>query len=146
MGAPSNWHEEQINTLTSRWLEGDTAAIIGAVLKKSRNAVIGKVHRLGLKRAGDVGLKPRPPRPRRKPTASEATRVAPMDIVPLPPIEGGVSLIDLEHHHCRAIVGAGPDGLARYCGGSKEGWIAIKDRPVLSAYCQKHGNLYYRRD
>ncbi|MFZ4761903.1 MAG: GcrA family cell cycle regulator [Alphaproteobacteria bacterium] len=45
-----SWTDERINLLTSLWQEGKTASQIAATLGEgvSRNAVIGKAHRLGL--------------------------------------------------------------------------------------------------
>jgi GcrA cell cycle regulator len=45
-----SWTDERINLLTSLWQEGKTASQIAAILGEgvSRNAVIGKAHRLGL--------------------------------------------------------------------------------------------------
>lgn len=50
---PGGWSNAQIETLRKLWMEGKSAAEIALVLRgKSRNAVIGKVHRLGLSDAG----------------------------------------------------------------------------------------------
>jgi GcrA cell cycle regulator len=47
---PMSWTEERINTLTRMWEGGSTASQIADELGGvSRNAVIGKAHRLGLK-------------------------------------------------------------------------------------------------
>lgn len=149
-----HWTEEEVNLLISRWNEGNTAAVIAAELGKTRNAVIGKAHRLKLS-------KPRPPakarrapvrkRPQYNPKASkmaspEAGSVAPVPILAPQPVEGGVPILDLEHHHCRAVVGTGPDGLARFCGAPKEGRIkALRGGSFESAYCITHGEAFYQR-
>lgn len=46
MGAA--WSEEQISVLKKRWRDGDSAAVIAKALGLSRNAVLGKAHRLDL--------------------------------------------------------------------------------------------------
>lgn len=43
-----SWTDAKVSRLTSLWMEGETASVIGRELHMSRNAVIGKVHRLGL--------------------------------------------------------------------------------------------------
>jgi GcrA cell cycle regulator len=52
-----DWTDEAVETLTEMWMAGATGLTIGVRLGCSRNAVIGKVHRLGLTR------NPPPPRP-----------------------------------------------------------------------------------
>lgn len=56
----SNWNDIRINLLTKLWLEGQSASAIAAELGEgvTRNAVIGKVHRLKL------ASEKRPARPR----------------------------------------------------------------------------------
>src|SRR3954452_15548324 len=68
-GAGMTWTKERIELLTKLWTEGlsasQTAAELGGDL--SRNAVLGKAHRLGLAQSGGKGgSTPRP----RKPTRS----------------------------------------------------------------------------
>ena len=45
-----SWTDERINTLKKMWKEGKSAAEIAKALGKgvTRNAVIGKAHRMGL--------------------------------------------------------------------------------------------------
>lgn len=145
-----HWTQDEVNLLTSLWNQGQTATVIAGQLGKSRNSVIGKAHRLKLNKRAPTPAKKgegrrrvrRAPAPsRRKPTASAAIFVAPAPILPPQKIEGGVSILDLEHHHCRAIVGTGDDGMARYCGGHKAG-MASTGHP--SSYCAEHGAKYYQ--
>lgn len=44
----TQWTDERIGTLTRLWSEGVSAGNIAIALKTDRNAVIGKIHRLGL--------------------------------------------------------------------------------------------------
>jgi GcrA cell cycle regulator len=61
-----SWNEERVQELTRLWDAGQSASQIGKALGMSKNAVIGKAHRLKLPprpspiRAGGAG--PRPPR------------------------------------------------------------------------------------
>lgn len=44
----NNWIPEQISTLETLWSQGQPTSFIGAQVGKTKNAVIGKAHRLGL--------------------------------------------------------------------------------------------------
>src|SRR6478736_4589741 len=70
-----SWTDERIATLTKMWESGATASQIADELGGvSRNAVIGKAHRLGLK------ARPSPVKPNDKPD----TPVAPVAKAPKP--------------------------------------------------------------
>lgn len=43
-----NWTDENIETLRQLWAEGHSTAEIGRRMRCSKNAVVGKAHRLGL--------------------------------------------------------------------------------------------------
>jgi len=74
------WTDEQVAKLKKLWDEGYSAAMIGAELSYTRNAILGKVFRLGLESRAD-GPKfskpraPRSPRPRRSGNMSELSRI-----------------------------------------------------------------------
>lgn len=73
------WTEERVQELKKLWAEGHSASQIAKKLGSViRNAVIGKVHRLGLSgRATPSRPVKRPPRlARPKPQAAPATRIA----------------------------------------------------------------------
>ena len=55
-----SWSDERVEILKKMWGEGQSASVIAKELGGvTRNAVIGKVHRLGLSnRAGGAGAKP----------------------------------------------------------------------------------------
>ena len=79
-----SWTDERVETLKKMWAEGQSASQIAKELGAvTRNAVIGKVHRLGLSnRVGpggkeegdDVDLPAPPAEPAEPPRATEATR------------------------------------------------------------------------
>ena len=64
-----SWTDERVEQLKLHWMEGKTASQIASLLGHgvSRNAVIGKVHRLGLagraKSPNSGGARPRRPAP-----------------------------------------------------------------------------------
>ena len=53
------WTPEHIKTLIALWNEGLTTSEIGARMGITKNAVVGKVHRLGLPKRGSP-IKPKP--------------------------------------------------------------------------------------
>ena len=81
------WTEDRVSVLKKLWLEGLSASQIAKQLGGvTRNAVIGKVHRLGLsgratpsKPARTVFKAPRPARPV---TSAPSAPPSPMDTVP----------------------------------------------------------------
>lgn len=120
---------------------------------KTRNAIIGLIHRMGLRKKRESRANkpaPAPPVPPVKkqsrhsgrPEGGRPLRLAPVK-APIAPIlvpsasapVGGIGLLDLEHQHCRAIVGRGPDGLATFCGAPKS----------AGSYCAEHAHVYFAR-
>jgi GcrA cell cycle regulator len=122
------WTDETTQTCVELWLEGHSSALIASKMGISRNAVIGKMHRMGLSKGtpGQSRIQinrkpgPRPSRPK-KPRISPFTGLARLDYsadpVPLPAPRADdiarVSFDQLEPHHCRYIPGEPTSG---YCG------------------------------
>ena len=108
------WTEERVEMAEKLWAQGHSARAIAKQLGGlTRNAVIGKMHRLGHKRsdfgqgqtfgkAASIAL-----RKRRKPKRCASLKVGPLVAVegPLPPEQPApdklVRLADLEDHQCR---------------------------------------------
>ena len=67
MDAGATWTDERVELLKKLWADGLSASqIAGELGNVTRNAVIGKVHRLGLSgRAKDKAASAAPQRPRR---------------------------------------------------------------------------------
>ena len=65
----AEWSDADIKTVKSMWQRGATATEIAAALGSgvTRGAVLGKVHRLGLKRADDAKARPRATTPPARP-------------------------------------------------------------------------------
>jgi GcrA cell cycle regulator len=146
------WDDERIERLKKEWAEGGTASSIGNRMGCSRNAIIGKVHRLDLPDRGRLsnrvygkkGTRSRSP----KSTPHKAFVISPQKLAlhkamaanaePLPPRSetdiARVSFADMEpSKHCRFIPGDPGDNFKSdkpmYCG----------DKPVLGqAYCEVH--------
>ena len=116
---------------------------------KTRNAIIGLIHRMGLRKTREsrankpAPVQPAPPvkkqsRHSGRTEGGRPLRPAPVAAPAAPaeaPPAGGIGLLDLEHHHCRAIVGRGPDGLATFCGAPKSS----------GSYCAEHAHHYSAR-
>jgi GcrA cell cycle regulator len=114
-------------TYSARW--------IAVHLGMTRNAVIGKAHRLGLERqktANRPGERQRPHK--RKPPPIVVIVPAPLPPDPPKPPPSGVKLVDLERHHCRWPLGEPRDML--FCGQPK--W-------ELTSYCPFHVKQAYQR-
>lgn len=87
-----SWTDERVETLKKMWAEGQSASQIAKELGGvTRNAVIGKVHRLGLSnRTGAAGAepaaaKPAAPAPEAKPAAAPKAAPAPEPARAAPP-------------------------------------------------------------
>lgn len=147
----SGWTDLEIELITALWTSGNSASQIVNALRakgftaRSRNAVIGKLTRLNVKRptltpsatslATRLGRKDyQPPKPA-KPKPAKVERTTNGVPVPLPapePIGGaGLPLLALERHQCRWATGH--DGEQHlFCGNR-----AAPGSP----YCPHHGAL-----
>jgi GcrA cell cycle regulator len=143
-----SWTDDRIERLKQMWSEGLSASQIAKSLGEvTRNAVIGKVHRLGL--AGRVTA-PRVERPRptvtvaaapQQPSRLPVPRVATMRAEavteePLEPMpENAVSVADLSASVCRWPLGDPATAEFRFCGRrAKQG----------APYCEAHVRLAYQ--
>lgn len=158
-----SWTDERVEVLKKLWSDGLSASQIAAKLGEvTRNAVIGKVHRLGLQgRATTSRMRVARPRtniamfPARSPQVQfrtygntalkvaiqpEVRRVA--NVVPmlraLPALEEApavpVSLVDLKECMCRWPVGDPMEEGFHFCGRSKAD---------SGAYCEHHAAIAY---
>jgi GcrA cell cycle regulator len=157
-----SWTDERVELLRQLWLDGKSASQISGQLGHgvTRNAVIGKVHRLGLAgRAKAPSSTASPPRavsaPRMSPRpASSGVRTAvrgatalalavepALDTRPVfqeedvvVPMSLRVTIIDLKEAMCRWPLGDPTSADFRYCGS-----------PAASGpYCAHHGKLAYQ--
>ena len=158
-----SWTDERVELLRQLWLDGKSASQISAQLGHglTRNAVIGKVHRLGLagraKSPSSTVSTPRPaPAPRAAPRAapSGAPRTAirgntALALSPEPMIETRpvfledvvvpmslrVTIVELKEAMCRWPLGDPSSSEFRYCGSPSTG---------AGPYCTHHGKLAYQ--
>lgn len=128
----SEWTTERIDVLQRMAREGHSASSIAIELGDvTRNAVIGKLHRLGMRTSARkqappneaqrafVGARKRKPR--------QVARVV-VEVTIDEPAER-IGLADLQHHHCRWPVEDDLDG-PMFCGAPK----AAGNTP----YCERH--------
>ena len=144
-----SWTDERIETAKRLWMEGhsatDIAQRMGGV---SRNAVIGKLHRMGLSREGRAApAKPariKAPKPARAPKAVKSkVSTRPKRILRADDLEReGHPIMSLTRHQCRWPVNAPPRGGEHlFCG----------DETVPGkSYCEGHAATarrdYIRRE
>lgn len=148
------WNTERVNLLIEQWSSGISARNIALQLGCTRNTIMGKIFRLREKGALPPAQR-KAPAPVRKPKLEK--KAAPLQ-TRLPGPNGGltprpvkpsvmvgtegISLMELQDIHCRAVIGHGPDGMARYCGQSKSPW-EHRGIVVRSSYCGKHNQEYH---
>lgn len=143
-----SWTKEEDELLALEWGKGQTLTQMMPLFpERTKNSLIGRVHRLGLSRNGATPVasklkKPTgaPPRRRSHPFKIK-TRIVVSDMVLNPPAlasKHDVPLMELRSHNCRSIVSmnGGADGLATFCRNA-----AIEGR----SFCHKHAALYYDR-
>lgn len=159
--AGASWTDERVELLKKLWTDGLSASQIAAELGNvTRNAVIGKVHRLGLSgRAKDVKAASAAPRVRKvtrapsapAPIAPQANNsnvvIAPIPLQPvmapdLPvddevavPMSERVTIMDLRESMCRWPMGDPTKPEFRFCGAR-----SITGLP----YCNHHARIAYQ--
>ncbi|HEU6441362.1 MAG TPA: GcrA family cell cycle regulator [Microvirga sp.] len=160
--AGATWTDERVELLKKLWTDGLSASQIAAELGNvTRNAVIGKVHRLGLSgRAKDVKAAPATPRVRKITRAPSApTPIAPQThsnvvLAPIPlqpvreepevsvdeddvaiPMSERVTIMDLRESMCRWPMGDPTKPEFRFCGAR-----SITGLP----YCTHHARIAYQ--
>jgi len=158
-----SWTDERIAILKKLWKDGKSAAEIAKTLSKgvTRNAVIGKAHRMGLsgrpspiKKSASGSGKKSTKSPKKKinevkegkksvtlsnkrkltPSSKEATKSGKSKKEDLPP-SGGVSLLDLTEHMCKWPIGDPREDDFAFCGRSIDGG---------TPYCPTHTAMAYQ--
>lgn len=150
------WNEEHISILKREWGKGLSSSRIGLLVHKSRNAVIGKAHRLKLERLAPTPHRrgringsvipmvvtkrkkpnnfPPPPKPEgwvAKPRRQPPRRpIKTIGFTTNPPL----TIMELRSTTCRAPMGKGEDGMETYCGG---------ETFMNKSFCEGHCALFY---
>lgn len=140
MSSPSaSWTDDRVEILIRLWRDGGSARQIARRLGGvTRNAVIGKIHRLGLSgRAAPSapgGRRPKPKVERRLRQAPPAPRPRAGVAPPQPPETGAATIVSIRRGQCRWPIG---DPLV-------DGFCLCGRPAVHGAYCAPHGALAYR--
>jgi len=157
-----SWTDERVELLRKLWLEGLSASQIAGELANgiTRNAVIGKVHRLGLsgrikaQAAPSTRVRLKQQQPQRTVVSRSSgsvirgnTALALKDepyeqVMPRPetiviPISERVTIMELKESMCRWPHGDPASAEFRYCGAKKPG---TSEGP----YCSYHTNMAYQ--
>ena len=156
--AGGTWTDERVELLKKLWSDGLSASqIAGEIGNVTRNAVIGKVHRLGLSGRGKAkaASPQRSKKPSRTPSApssipqssdsppvglapsnrsAETARTAAVDDVVVP-ISERVTIMDLRESMCRWPMGDPTKPDFRFCGAR-----SLSGLP----YCTHHARIAYQ--
>lgn len=155
-----SWTDERVDVLKKLWMDGLSASQIALELGGvTRNAVIGKVHRLGLSGRGKTTSTASRNRPQRAPNApsrpraqsggtvgNAALKMSPdADVAPAPrpqrfeelviPISERANIMDLTEHTCRWPIGDPTDGEFHFCGRKSDEGVP---------YCAHHRRIAYQ--
>ncbi len=150
-----SWTDERVETLKKLWGDGLSASQIAAELGGiTRNAVIGKVHRLGLsgraKSATSAAPRPRKPRSQHmlrvsRPAMRGNTALAqafeyeveaePELVENIIPLGQRRTLLELNEDTCRWPIGDPGSADFYFCGGQA---------PTAGPYCAYHSRLAYQ--
>jgi GcrA cell cycle regulator len=145
------WTDERVETLKKLWLDGLSASQIAKQLGGvTRNAVIGKVHRLGLSGRATpsqpqrtVFKTPRAPRPAvsaapapRRAIETSSSAMPSQPAVPYVPEEpGSATVLTLGAHMCKWPIGDPSSDGFTFCGRRSE-----REGP----YCTDHARVAYQ--
>jgi hypothetical protein len=101
MGRRETWDAAQKQRLTELWAQDDGALSTGEIGRRmgfSKNAIVGKAHRLGLPSRPSPIIRagaPRPPRPRRAPPADPTLPPLPSAAAPAPIADAAPQVVQL---------------------------------------------------
>lgn len=128
----TGWSNDRVTTLSRLWLDGLSASEIAKALGGvTRNAVIGKVHRLGLSgreirsalttrvSTAKAPREPRQPRAARTPPPALVCAPVPIEVPEGPGL--AASLVHLGAHACKWPIGDPQSPNFSFCGGSATG-------------------------
>ncbi|MBX7146053.1 MAG: GcrA family cell cycle regulator [Alphaproteobacteria bacterium] len=132
------WTEQRINLLKDLWGQGKSASQIARILGEglTRNAVIGKVHRLGLASRPTVSSSPQsiPKIPEKKPVVVEKNTVK-KKVKPSSTLSVSVAP-PIVQRTCMWPIGDPKQSDFQFCGQVVE---------VGKPYCSEHCNIAYHR-
>ncbi|MBK67986.1 MAG: hypothetical protein CMP22_07650 [Rickettsiales bacterium] len=141
-----SWTDERVKKLKELWVKDVTAEIIGNKLGVSKNAIIGKARRMGLKKRkrrckvkvdNATAQRASPNTIRIKKNKADIQEIkkpvqekSPKKCAVIPP--GAKSLIDVRNNECRWPVAEGP-------------FLFCSKKIHRGSFCEEHANRAYRR-
>jgi hypothetical protein len=125
----NEWKIEDEKTLREKVESGMRFRSIGKLIGKTKNACIGKAHRLGLLIKVKKGAMFKPPKPKPKPAPPKPPEAFPVIAIAPHRDGGGVEMIDLKLWNCRWIFDD-----KTYCGRLH----------ASGSYCKDHAAIVYR--
>lgn len=140
------WSDERVERIVQLWGDGRSASAIAALIGgTTRNAVLGKLHRLGLtqkrtphRASLETRIRRKAKRTKTAPTVKRTDILRELPTEPLPPEDTPPSSLiafdDLEPHHCRWVYGDPRRGDHGFCG---------QHHVEGLAYCAGHARKAY---
>ena len=143
---PPTWTEEKTVRLIELWESGKSALEISKIFgDKSRNSVIGKLHREGCMRKKNPEkylskgiIRPKKPRrkPAKRPTQVKAPQKAPPERIKAKPAHTGfIGVLELDNKMCRWPIGDPKKDDFHFCAAP----VSIEQ-----TYCDEHSALAYQ--
>ena len=134
-----NWTDDRVEQLKNLWTEGLSASQIARAMGGvTRNAVIGKVHRLGLAGRASPSRSDRPRLPS-APKISMRSHIPPAPIVEEDPLilEDGshATVLTINDRMCRWPIGDPSENEFHFCG---------RNPKSGSPYCEAHARKAYQ--
>ena len=135
-----NWSEDRVEQLKNLWTEGLSASQIARALGGvTRNAVIGKVHRLGLAGRASPSRAERPRLPMAPKVPSIRTQAVTVPVVeedPLTLADGShATVLTISDRMCRWPIGDPAASEVHFCGHNPKSG---------SPYCEAHARKAYQ--
>ena len=139
MNQLANWTDDRVEQLKNLWTEGLSASQIARAMGGvTRNAVIGKVHRLGLAGRATPSRSDRPRLPM-APKISMRTHTPPAPIVEEDPVtlDDGrhATVLTINDRMCRWPIGDPSENEFHFCG---------RNPKSGSPYCEAHARTAYQ--
>ncbi|MEM1372590.1 MAG: GcrA family cell cycle regulator [Pseudomonadota bacterium] len=124
------WDQATTDKLKQMWADGYSASQCASFIQgATKNAILGKVHRLGMQRGVASKAATREPTAKKLPKGAVATSHAPVRG------QSHNALLDLKPGQCRAIVSADGEPLRFCCKPTIEG----------KSWCEHHAEVYLLR-
>lgn len=126
------WTDERVADLSRLWEAGYSASAIGRILGVSKNAVVGKAHRLRLaSRPSPIRRERRVPVRRRIPMLARPVEQKPAEPVP-PPAPPRIVRRDGKGPNCLWPIGDPGEADFHFCGAP-----AVEGKPYCPAHCAR---------